>query len=151
MQKSNFSVWEKYPIVAQFFRFVVIGVINTGIDFGIVNLLMFATNIYAGGYTILYKVISFIVANTNSFFWNRYWTFKVKNNQGTEFQYLQFFVVSGIGLGINTGIFYLVNTSIGPMFGITRALWANLSLVAATGFSLIWNFIGYKFIVFKKK
>lgn len=151
MNQKISALTQKYPVIGQFIRFVVIGVLNTGIDFGVTNLLMFATATYAGTAVFFFKAISFIVANTNSFFWNRYWTFKVKNKEGEKFQYLQFFVVSGIGLAINASIFYLMTTQVGALFGISAPLWANLSLVVATGVSLIWNFIGYKFLVFKQK
>ena len=49
-----------------------------------------------------------------------------------------------------SSVVFGVTTFIPPFFGLSPELWANLAKVAATGFSLIWNFIGYKFIVFKK-
>jgi len=87
--------------------------------------------------------------NFNSYFWNKYWTFKdLDKIEAKEFS--QFILVTLIGLAINSSIVYGITTLVSPMFGISPELWANLAKVAATGFSLIWNFIGYKFVVFNR-
>jgi len=136
-------------LVGQFARFAIIGGMNTLIDFGILNLLMWWTGIYSGGQIILLNIISFAIAVTNSYFWNKYWAFKDRDDAGIK-EFSQFIAVTLVGLAINSTIVYVVTTLVDPMFGLNEKLWANLAKVAATGFSLIWNFIGYKFIVFKK-
>jgi len=137
-------------LVGQFVRFGIIGGVNTLIDFGILNLLMWWTGIHSGGQIVLLNIISFAIAVTNSYFWNKYWAFKDKDSTGVM-EFSQFIAVTLVGLAINSTIVYVVTTFIDPMFGLNETLWANLAKVAATGFSLIWNFIGYKFIVFKQK
>ncbi|MBU1292201.1 GtrA family protein [Patescibacteria group bacterium] len=135
--------------IKQFSKFVVIGFINTALDFAILNLLMWWTGIYSGSWIILLNIVSFSIAVFNSYFWNKYWTFKDKDKiEAKEFS--QFVIVTLIGLAINSSIIFGVTTLISPMFGLSPELWANLAKAAATGFSLIWNFAGYKFFVFKK-
>lgn len=63
---------------------------------------------------------------------------------------LFFFVVSVIGALINTGIITLATSYIDPLFGMNEKLWLNFAKAAATGISLIWNFVGYKILVFKR-
>lgn len=140
---------EKYPIFAQFSKFLVVGSMNTAIDFAVLNLLMWTTGIYQGQWIILLNAISFLVAVTNSYFLNKYWTFRVKGPTVVPWQMGQFLVVSLIGAGINSSIVYGVTTFIPPCFGLGKELWANLAKALATGVALIWNFLGYKFIVFK--
>ncbi|MBU1136839.1 GtrA family protein [Patescibacteria group bacterium] len=136
-------------IFAQIFKFVVIGVFNTAIDFGVLNLLMYLTGTYSGSGIIPLNVISFSIAVTNSYFWNKRWTFRSEESaSGKEF--IQFVVVSLIGVALNTSVIFAITTFVSPVFGVGKELWANLAKVAATGLSLVWNFIGYKFIVFKK-
>ena len=135
--------------INQFGKFVVIGLMNTVIDFAILNFLMWWTGIYSGASIILLNMVSFSIAVFNSYFWNKYWTFKdLDKVEAKEFS--QFILVTLIGLAINSSIVYGITTLVSPMFGISPELWANLAKVAATGFSLIWNFIGYKFIVFNR-
>lgn len=137
-------------LIGQFVKFGIIGGMNTAIDFSILNLLMWWTGIYSGGQIILLNIISFAVAVINSYFWNKYWTFKDKDEAGVV-EFSQFIAVTLIGLAINSSVIYIITTFVDPMFGLNEKLWANLAKVVATGLSLIWNFTGYKFIVFKKK
>ena len=135
--------------INQFSKFIVIGFMNTAIDFAILNFLMWWTGIYSGASIILLNMVSFSIAVFNSYFWNKYWTFRdLDKVEAKEFS--QFILVTLIGLAINSSIVYGVTTLVSPMFGISPELWANIAKVAATGFSLIWNFIGYKFIVFNR-
>jgi len=140
-------------LIRQFSKFVVIGFMNTAIDFAVLNLLMWQTGIYKGQWIILLNAIAFAVAVINSYFWNKFWTFRAKEaDEPGEIakEFSQFIVVTLIGLAINSSIVFGVTTFIPPFFDLSPELWANLAKAAATGFSLIWNFIGYKFIVFKK-
>lgn len=137
-------------LISQFIRFVIIGGMNTGIDFLVLNLLMWWTGIYEGKMIILLNTMSFSAAVINSYFWNKHWTFKDKDESDIG-EFSQFVAITLVGLIINTGMVYLITTYMDPLFGLKKELWANLAKVAATGLSLIWNFIGYKFIVFKKK
>jgi putative flippase GtrA len=61
---------------------------------------------------------------------------------------MQFFIISLIGMGIQAGIASawvgLVETS------VSASIWANVGLFLGTTISMVWNFLGYKFIVFKK-
>lgn len=144
------ALCKKYPIIPQFAKFVVIGVVNTGVDFLILNLEMLATGISSGPYMLAQNAISFSIATINSYFLNKYWTFQDKSRSDKAKKFSQFLAVSVVGIVINSSIVFLITTYVPPMFGTTSVLWANLAKVAATGISLIWNFTGYKFWVFRK-
>ena len=144
------KILERFPALKQFVKFVVVGVINTGIDFLILNIEMFFTGITSGSGMIVQNSISFGAATINSYYLNKRWTFEDRETQKEGVKFSQFIIVSLVGISINGGIVYAITTFINPLFGISPQLWANLAKVAATGISLIWNFIGYKFIVFKK-
>lgn len=136
--------------IKQFLKFVIVGVINTGIDFLILNIEMLITGITSGPMMFLLNILSFSIATTNSYFLNKHWTFEDKSKTKEGFKFAQFLTVSVVGALINSAIVYLGTTFIEPMFGLSPNLWANLIKLLATGISLIWNFLGYKFIVFKK-
>ncbi|MDP2930474.1 MAG: GtrA family protein [bacterium] len=132
-------------MIYQFAKFFLVGIINTLIDLGVLNLLILAFDINRGlGYTI-FKSISFLVATANSFFWNKRWTFKT--SQGS---FKQFLIVSVIGLVINVATASLIVNYIAP--GCTLAsptMWANIGAIVGSVVGLLWNFAGYKFVVFK--
>ncbi|MBZ1356258.1 MAG: GtrA family protein [Candidatus Nealsonbacteria bacterium] len=53
-----------------------IGTLNIFIDLGVLNFLIALTSITVSLYYTLFKSISLLVAATNSYFWNKHWTFK---------------------------------------------------------------------------
>lgn len=134
----------------QFGKFFIVGLVNTGLDFGILNLLMWMTKTYEGGNIAIFNTISFSVAVLNSYLLNKYWTFEDKNASKVPMQFAKFFAVAAIGWGLNTLILVSITTYVSPVFGLSRALWANFAKAAATAVVLAWNFVGYKFLVFKK-
>jgi len=133
----------------QLAKFGAVGAANFAVDFGVLNLLIFITGTANGWGFTLFKSISFIVAVTNSFFWNKKWTFGQKSRK-TGKEFAQFLLVSVIGLLLNAGIASLIVNLIGPLGGIGLKTWANIGTAVASIMVLAWNFVGYKFFVFKK-
>lgn len=146
--------------VYQLAKFGLVGGLNFLIDLGVLNLLIFATDISTGFYANVFKAVSFLVAVTSSFLWNKFWTFRSLSVEHVGKQFLEFFIVSAVGMAVNVGIFALVNDVIGAQAPLVRALtgqagidaktWASVSAAGAAVVGLGWNFIGYKFIVFRR-
>jgi putative flippase GtrA len=138
-------------VFSQIARFAEVGILNTSIDFGILNLLMWLTGITGGALIIPLNAVSFICATTNSYFWNKFWTFgSGKKEKAKAGEFATFLIVSGIGIAINTGIVAFGTTFVSPMFSLSPGAWANVMKLFATFASMTWNFLGYKFVVFKK-
>ncbi len=137
--------------IKQFSKFIIVGGVNTGIDVVILRILVGVTGIVGGGGIVVLNAISFSVAVVNSYFMNKLWTFEDKTRTEKEpFKFSQFFIVSLIGISINSGVVYVITTFTQPILGISEANWVVVAKLFATGFSLVWNFIGYKLFVFKK-
>lgn len=136
---------------AQFGKFAAVGFLNAAIDFGVLNSLIFMSGINVGIMFSLFKAVSFIVAGTNSYLWNKFWTFKSGQGFVAGREYASFLVVSLVGLGINVAVASFVVNFVGPQFGIEATLWANVGAVFGAALGLFWNFVGYKFIVFSPK
>ena len=134
----------------QFSKFVLIGGVNTAIDFAVLNIEIKLTGITSGSGLFVLNTISFLVAVINSYFMNKYWTFQDVTRNREETKFAQFIAVSLAGSGINSSIVAGITTFIAPAFGISPILWANVAKLLATGISLVWNFVGYKLFVFKK-
>lgn len=147
------------PWFYQLAKFSITGFLNTSIDFAILNFLMSATGIASGGWFSVFKAGGFLIANVNSYFWNQYWSFKKEEGgDGLSLkklfsfnsqQYRQYLLISLGAILVNVGTASLVVNAIGPQFGASPQIWANIGAVIGTILQLIWNFIGYKFIVFK--
>jgi len=143
---TAFFLGKKLALFWQLAKFALVGVLNTAIDFGILNLLIVVTSITSGIGIIFVNAISFSTALVNSYFWNKEWVF----SSAKKGDFVTFVVVTIIGLSMNTGIVYFLTTYVPPVFVSSSAQWANLAKVLATGISLVWNFAGYKLVVFKK-
>lgn len=142
-------IGRKLLIVWQAAKFLLVGALNTFIDLGVLNLLILISGIASGSLYSVFKGISFTIAVINSYFWNKFWTFKRSKTTAPGKEFLQFFIVSVIGFSINVGAASLVVNVIGPQFGLIAEVWANIGAIVAALCGTVWNFIGYKFIVFK--
>lgn len=147
-----FISWIDKKVKINIFRiikFALVGLLNTLLDFGILNLLSYLTKIYAGVGLVLFNTISFLVANLNSFFWNRTWTFKVKEGNG-KIEFFKFFGVSLGGLAVNTLVLLISLEILEIIFPeMSLQIAENIAKLVAVLFSKFWNYFGYKKIVFK--
>ncbi|MBI5585435.1 MAG: GtrA family protein [Deltaproteobacteria bacterium] len=123
----------------QFLRFSLVG--SSGV---LVNLAVYTSAIYIlSWHYLLAGTISFMVAMTNNFIWNRYWTFKSHQNgqAGAKGQYFRYFLVTLFG--------YLVNMALLWVF-IDGLHWhAVLSQLLAIMVTTLSNFLGSKLWAFK--
>jgi len=129
-------------LIRQFLKFAVVGSLGTLIDFGLLNLFVkvFRFDVYFSA------TLSFIAAVINNFLLNKYWTFKIAQAQDEgkgRRQFVQFSLVSVIGLAINLLIMYVLIQY--------ASLWYNWAKVAATVVVLVWNFWANKLWTFKEK
>jgi putative flippase GtrA len=138
------------PFLFQFTKFGAIGVANFAVDIGILNLLIFLSGEAVGIDYTIFKVISFTFAVTNSYLWNKFWTFKKDSTKDTGKEFLGFIGISLVGLIVNAIVASILVNIVGPQSGINVKTWASVSAAAASVCVMFWNFVGYKFWVFKK-
>ncbi len=137
---------KKLAILWQLSKFGLVGVLNTAIDFGILNYLATATGVNKGIELVPIKAVSFLIALANSYWWNKNWVFEGKKKANP----VTFIIISTIGISVNVGAVFVLTSLISPPGGISEKLWLNVANVGATFLSLAWNFLGYRLVVFKK-
>ena len=128
--------WLSHPEARQFIKFALVGLFNTGVDWGFYLLFNRVFHLHY----LLAKAGSFCIAALSSYIMNRCWTFRSQERRVLQ-QSLKFLVVSVIGLGLNTGIFYLC-VHLLHLFDI-------LGLFFATGLVTFWNYFANKFWTFR--
>jgi putative flippase GtrA len=115
--------------VLKFLKFGVVGFSGVFVNFGVTWLFkeIFKLNKYVS------NILGFVVAATTNYLLNRWWTFQ-SNNPEVGVEYAKYFLISIIGLGIDTLTVYLLNGKLKWNF--------YLSKVFAIGAATLWNFFG---------
>lgn len=137
-------------------KFVIVGIGNTILDFGLMNVFSLFLP------TPIPNFLSTGIAMLSSFFFNKKWTFDSHSKSRKELrrEIILFFIFTIIGIWIiQTPLMYLISAFI-PRgirdfatvhFGAHFAnfLITNFAKVVASVFSMTWNFLTYKRIVFR--
>lgn len=142
-------------IAIQFVKFGVTGVIGASVDFGIYAFLTRVldwTTLYSiAGYQIsAANNVSVLTAIMSNFFFNKYWTFRQKEGN---------FAKQWTGYVILNIITWLLNQLLMSYFAFRVAFFEQTfgdnkdfaAKVAAIGFILFINFLGSKFLIFRRK
>jgi putative flippase GtrA len=91
------SIYKRWQVlVHELAKFGIVGAFNTVLDFGVFNLLRAVFHV--GPLTS--STVALVIAATSSYFMNRHWTFKHRARSGVGREYALFFVLNGIGLGL---------------------------------------------------
>lgn len=122
------------PHLIEGLRFIIVGILSVFTDMGFYYL--FTTN---GFQVNLSKLISFVLGAILGFIMNKSWTFRSKGN--THKEILMFAVLYFISLNANV----FSNKWILDSYHLKL-----LAFIVATGISTIINYLGQKFIVFRK-
>jgi putative flippase GtrA len=119
----------------QLAKFCVVGAIGYAI-----NLAVYTVLLHAGLHYLLAATLSFLVAVTSNYTWNRLWTFRDRR-RGVAAQGMRFFIVSVASLGANLLVLdILISLGAGKLVG------QAIAIVLVTPL----NFIGNKLWSFRR-
>ncbi|WP_010272225.1 GtrA family protein [Paenibacillus senegalensis] len=123
----------------QLIKFNMVGVLNTLVDFLIYTLLF-----SLGMHYMIAQVAAYAGGMTNSYLFNRYWTFgSAGAAAGGIATMARFAAVNGVTLGLSLLLLYLLGERAGM-----HPLMAKVLVVGAT---MVINFVGTKFWVFRQR
>ncbi len=126
------------PMFRQFGRFLIIGFMNTGLDW----IVFFALTSWVGWFgqhLLVANAIAFGVGFTNSFIFNRRWTFRSGDPRVAR-QLIIFLLINLAGLGIS-------QTILATVYAFTTS--RLLSKTAAVGLTMFWNFFAGRAFAFR--
>jgi putative flippase GtrA len=130
----------------RFAKFCAVGMSGTVVDFGILTALKELAHMP----TLPANIISFSTAMVNNFIWNYLWTFRDIRGKKISLVFIQFAVISIIGLGLNSAIVVLLEHPLNFLF--TRPNTGYLAAkFLATIAVLLWNFFANRFWTFRQK
>ena len=144
---SIFGLWlcgllsRKYSFIWQTGKFFLTGSGGTVIDIKIFQLTSWLVGFFISASPLIFKTISFFIAACFKFVADKFWTFEKMDKDGIKKEAISFLAVGIVGALFNVISFWIF-TGLG--------IWSEISIILATLVTAIWNFLGYKFLVFKK-
>jgi putative flippase GtrA len=134
--------------IPKFIRFALVGVVNTLIDLGILNLLIFIFGVVQPLSFSIFKGISFVCALVNSYFMNKNFTFESKENSPKTFSLFVFYSLIGFLVNVASSSF-MFSFLEGSQLDLNTHILATISGIFGTVLGLAVNYISYNFLVFK--
>ena len=134
----------------RFVKFGLVGAFGALIDFGVFNLLIHFIRFKP----IHASIISFICAVVSNFIFNRLWTYPDSRTKRFQRQFIQFLMVSMIGLGLRSLLFNpmenfflsFAEKIIPETFVFTPAFFGyNFTLAILILIVMFWNFFANRF------
>ena len=151
-----FGIWlaeligRKFLFVYQLAKFLLVGAFFAVFDLIILNSLMAYFGItkeevlkYA-----IFVTISFTIATIFKYFANKYWTFEKLEKERMEREFGIFFLVTAISGLIQVGVASLLFRFL--ILFVSPLLAGNIGKILGITVASAWNFLCYKFLVFKK-
>ena len=123
------------------FGYIISGILATGSDYLVYNTIIHFSNIY-----VIAKAISFFMGTVIAFFYNKYITFKVPYHSKSEI--IKFFSLYITSMLVNVSINRFAIWGLNGIFALKISI--NLAFLFATIITVVINFLGQKFWVFKK-
>lgn len=134
-----------------FFRFIVVGVINTlvgyGVMFGLYNLAGLHTWGDAGYW--ISSAANYIIGSIVSFFLNKHFTFR--NQEKGAGVVLRFVVNISVCWLLAYGLTKPAVAWVLSGWGLSEQLQGNLTMLAGSGLFVILNYFGQRFFAFKQR
>ncbi|MFI5206235.1 MAG: GtrA family protein [Candidatus Paceibacterales bacterium] len=151
-----FGLWvcrligRKYLFVFQAGKHALVGAFATVVDLKLFELLIWAAGFFFFLNPIIAKSISFIASTLIKYWGNKYWAFGKHEKEDIHKELISFFIITIIGLLLDVGAFWYLSKVVGVHFEVSTHTWTQLSVIFAAIVAALWNFVGYKFLVFKK-
>mgnify|MGYP001558495647 CR=1 FL=1 len=137
---------KRVPVFEKFGKFAAVGTLNTVLDLSVLNVLAFVTGFSSGIPFFGFKATSFVFATTNSYFWNKFWTFQSGLPVSAQ-EYLRFGFFTLLGALLNATVASVVRMTLAA--NLPSGLAVNVAALTAVAASFLFNFLMYKNIVFK--
>jgi len=151
-----FGIWlaeiigRKFLFIYQLAKFVLVGAFFAVFDLIILNSLIAYFGItkeeilkYA-----IFVIASFTIVTIFKYFANKYWAFEKTEKERMEKEFGIFFLVTAISGVIQVGVASLLFKFL--ILAISPLLAGNVGKILGIVVASIWNFLCYKFLVFKK-
>ncbi len=136
----------KFSWLKQLVQFGLVGGLNTLLDILLLNTLLLLFPTTSTTTLLAYNALAFSLGAVNSFFLNKYWTFKHK--QGITLKEVSRFSLTTLcGIAWSTLVLWIASTALHPHL-INATLWANSAKMVSVASSAVLSYAGMRLWVF---
>ena len=136
----------RFHVFSQVLRFSMVGGLNTLVDLGILNSLLWLFPTNSTPTLLAYNSLAYSLGAVNSFLLNKYWTFGQKQ-KATRGELTRFALTTLFGIAWSTLILWLASLVLHPIL-VNTTVWANASKVIAIGGTSLISYLGMRLWVF---
>jgi len=147
----SYLIGKRFLVIYQLSKFLLIGAFFAIFDLIILNILLeyFGISQEEGVKYAIFVATSFVIATTVKYAADKYWAFEKASREQMGLEFGKFFVITLISGGIQVGVASLIFAFAPVLFGMTGLVAGNIGKIGGIVVASAWNFVGYKFIVFK--
>jgi putative flippase GtrA len=148
----SYLIGKKFLFVYQLAKFILIGAFFAIFDLIILNILLEYFGI-SKNETVKYAAFvatSFVIATTVKYAADKYWAFEKTGREKMGMEFGKFFAITLISGVIQTAVASFLFAFLSSSSGTNELVAGNIGKIGGIIIASAWNFIGYKFIVFKK-
>ena len=143
------QIGKKLTFVDEAAKFFLVGAFSAVVDIKIYQFSVWMFGLIILVSPLISKSISFLVSTIVKYGGNKIWVFKKNGKDGIKREVVQFLIITLIGMAIDVATFYCATKFWQPT-AVSTEMWTEISIIIAALVAALWNFLGYKFWVFKK-
>lgn len=146
-----YLIGKRYLVVYQLAKFCLIGAFFAIIDLIVLNVLLeyFGISKDEGVKYAVFVATSFIIATTLKYIADKYWAFEKASRKQMGLEFGKFFIITLISGVIQVGVASFIFSVAPSSFEMSELVAGNVGKIGGIIIASGWNFLGYKFIVFK--
>ena len=134
----------------RFSKFSIVGLSNSVIDIGVLNLFLWLQPTREVYLLVLYNGIALVLANLNSYVWNTLWTFRSRAEHDLR-QILLFALQVLVNIGVSSGLFWALIHPIIVYTEVPTYLAGNVAKIISVTVASTISFFIMRYVVFSRR
>ena len=134
----------------RFSKFTVVGLSNSVVDLGILNLFLWLASTRDPSVLALYNGVALVLANVNSYFWNTRWTFRGRAKRRDRRQRVLFTLQALFNICVSNGLFFLLVRPVLVYTEVPAYLAGNVAKLVSIAVASTLSFFLMRYLVFSR-
>ena len=134
----------------RFSKFTIVGLSNSVVDFGTLNLFLWLAHTRDPSVLALYNGVALVLANINSYVWNTRWTFRGRAKHNVK-QKVLFALQALLNIAVGNGLFFVLIRPLLIYTDIPTYLVGNVAKIISVIVASTLSFFVMRYLVFTRK